>query len=175
MTGSRVRGWLLALGVGGVLLSSAAHATEIAWVPLEADGPHAVNGNEIVLQGGGQLVTLEIRISDWDPDLDGDPEIGTYQAAVDATGYASGAGAPLTAFADPTPTAGAFFIIKMCHVFDGAAFIPTGQRCDLPLTCPAGEFCLDNPDFIFAGFLATANVATSTPNFVWGATSNPGA
>ena len=78
------------------LLVASAGGTEIAWVPLESDGAHTIVGQEIILTGGGQLVTLEIRLSGWDPDQDGDPELGTYQVAVDSTGYSSGAGDPLS-------------------------------------------------------------------------------
>ena len=167
------REWMLTCWAVGAL-SLAARGTEVAWVPVGADGPHSIVGNEIVLQGAGQFVTLEIRISAWDPDLDNDPKVGTYQVTVDSTGYASGAGDPLVPFEDPDPLAGAYQNIKRCHEFVGGYFVPTDNRCDQPLECPGGEFCFDNPYFIFKGILSQAAISTSTANYAWGATTNPG-
>lgn len=155
-------------------LSLAARATVVSWVPVGADGAHDIVGNEIILQGGGQVVTLEVRISGWDPDANGDPELGTYQVTVNAEGYDNGVGAPLVPFDDPTAIAGAYQVVKMCHAFVPPYFVPTGGRCDVPLTCPAGEFCFDNPYFVFKGILNQAAVSTATTNYSWGATTNPG-
>jgi hypothetical protein len=47
------------------LLGSAAYGTEIFLQPVSASGPHTLNGNEIILDGGGQYVTVDIRIDTW--------------------------------------------------------------------------------------------------------------
>ncbi len=145
--------------VVGVTLALATHmqAADIAWVPFSADGAHTIVGDEIILQGGGQIVRLDIMISGWDPDLNGVPELGSFQAAFDSTTLASGSGAPLTAFSNPDPSAGAFQIRKRCTV--NFQDDPSGQRCDL-VPCPAPEFCIDNTDLIVAGFDPLCGVAT---------------
>ena len=158
----------------GILVASAG-GIEIAWVPLESDGGHNIVGHEIVLAGGGQLVTLELRLSEWDPDQDGNPKLGTYQVTVDSTGYSSGAGDPLTPLVVPTPLEGVYQMLKMCHEFvPPSYFLPTGGRCDSPLTCPGGEFCFANPYFVFNGILNQAAVSTVSLNYSWGATTNAG-
>ncbi len=140
-----------------MLIAAVGQAADIAWVPFSADGAHTINGNEIILQGGGQIVRLDIMISGWDPDLDGVPELGSFQAAFDSTTLASGSGAPLTVFSNPDATAGAFQIRKRCTV--NFQDDPSGQRCDL-VPCPTPEFCIDNTDLIVAGFDPLCGVAT---------------
>lgn len=125
------------------------NGTEIAWVPVSATGTHTIVGRHITLPSGPQQVTLEIRISGWDPDMDGDPQLGAYQATLDASGYSSGTGDPLMALTTPTQAAGAFIITKRCTV--GQMASATGQDCTAnQLSCPAGEFCIDNPQFVLA-------------------------
>ena len=63
------------------------HAAEFEWVPVSATGVHAINGNTIVLTGGGQQVSIDLRISGWDPDLNNDPLLGAFQATIDSDGY----------------------------------------------------------------------------------------
>ena len=46
-----------------LVLTFSAHAAEFEWVPVSATGVHAINGNTIVLTGGGQQVTIDLRIS----------------------------------------------------------------------------------------------------------------
>ncbi len=147
-------------------------AQEIAFVPIGADGAYTIVGDEIILQGGGQLVELAIMISGWDANLDGTPLLGTYQAAYDSTSLASGTGAPLTAFATPDATAGAFVILKRCTV--GQLVDPNGPRCDIS-SCPAGEFCIDNSGLVVAGFDPLCGVATILPDYEYFCTTGPGA
>jgi len=169
-----VRTWLFGVCLFGMRSLTAAGVT-IEWLPVDADGPHTINGNQIVLEGGGQVVTLEVRVSNWDPDQNGDPQVGTAQATVDAAGYSSGAGDPLSALTTPTPGDGAFQALKLCHFFDGVGLVPTQDRCSSNSDCPGtAPFCVDNPEFIFAGILSQASVSTSTANYAWGAVSNPG-
>ena len=65
-------------------------------VPVEASGPHTVEGNQIFLPVGGQRVTLELRLSGWDTDSDYSPLLRVYQSAVDATTFSNGMSGSLT-------------------------------------------------------------------------------
>ncbi len=67
---------------GDGILDCAAH---IALVPVGADGPHVLAGNDIVVSSSGQTVTLEIQVANWDPHL-----LGIYQAVIDMHGFLSG-------------------------------------------------------------------------------------
>ena len=52
-------------------LSTVAHGVELSLKPVDTSGPHWYVGDELVLDlaGGGQIVTLEIRVDGWsDPD-----------------------------------------------------------------------------------------------------------
>ncbi len=155
-----------------IAISSQSRAQEIAFVPIGADGAHTIAGDEIILQGGGQLVELAIMISGWDPNLDGAPLLGTYQAAFDSSSFSSGTGDPLTAFATPDATAGAYVILKRCTV--GQLVDPNGPRCDI-VSCPAGEFCVDNSGLVVAGFDPLCGVATILPDYEYFCTTGPGA
>ncbi len=80
---------IIACCVAGVL-AVGANGADIQLVPITADGPHHFDGTEIVLEGGGQRVFLEIFIWGWDPDLDEYPMLKTWQAVIDSNGYYSG-------------------------------------------------------------------------------------
>ncbi|UCG88240.1 MAG: hypothetical protein JSW71_06755, partial [Gemmatimonadota bacterium] len=56
---------------GVALLSTEAYGVEFILKPISASGSHTFDGNEIILEGGGQYVTLEIRVDGW-----GDPDQG---------------------------------------------------------------------------------------------------
>ena len=95
-------------------LSGVAHAGEFFLQPISATGSHTINGNEIILDGGGQMVTFELRIDTWDVQGDaglcsnGDPcsvsaqdcasgtcsqhngSLAVYQARIDGNSYQSG-------------------------------------------------------------------------------------
>ena len=68
-----------------------AFGAEIALVPVAATGTHTISGNEIILNSGGQRVTLEILVSGWAPE-----EFKAYQASLDSSGYSSGLQGTLT-------------------------------------------------------------------------------
>ncbi len=72
----------------------------ISLVPVLASGIHTVSGNEIRLETGGQVVTLELRVGDWDPNDTG-VRLQSYQATIDATGYGSGCEAIILPFSSP--------------------------------------------------------------------------
>ena len=87
---------LAALIVASGICLPFAQSAEFEWIPVSASGPaDPPVGNAITLHGGGQSVTLEVWLSDWDPDLNGDPHLGTYQITLDSAGYSSGSGLPL--------------------------------------------------------------------------------
>lgn len=152
--------------VGG--LAFAAQAAEFEWKPVSASGSHTITNNQIVLNGANQQVTLELRVSGWDPNLDGNPQLGAYQATLASSGYTSGSGAALSPLTSPNASAGAFIVTKRCTV--GQQADPNGQRCDLSPTCPAGAFCIDNPAFVFANLQPLGAVATAEPDYQFGAT-----
>ncbi len=58
----------------------------VSLTPVSSTGVSTISGNQIVLQGGGQQVTLEMKISGWDPNLDGVPALGGYQ--IQTVGFA---------------------------------------------------------------------------------------
>lgn len=151
-----------------VALTTAAPAAVLEWRPVSATGAHTIVGNEIVLQGGGQQVTLEVYISDWDPNLDGDPELGAYQVTLDSSGYTSGSGAALSPLTSPNAAAGAFFVLRRCTV--GQQPSSAGANCTTnPGICPGGEFCIDNQDFILTGHQPLTGIFTGTLDYEYGA------
>jgi len=94
-----------------------AWGAEFEWHPVSATGAYNITGNTIVLQGGGQDVTLHLRLAGWDADQNGDPLLGAFQATIDPTGYSSGAGAELVPLGWPaTPADGAFQTLNRCTV-----------------------------------------------------------
>jgi len=57
-------------------------------VPVGATTAHDIFfHNEILIPMGGARVTLEARLSGWDPDLNGSPKVGFYEAVVDNAGF----------------------------------------------------------------------------------------
>ncbi len=62
----RARRLLVALGMFAMLAPPTLGA-DYSVVPISASGAHTIAGNQITLTGGGQTVTLEIRIGSWDP------------------------------------------------------------------------------------------------------------
>lgn len=143
--------------------------TEISWVPVSATGTHAIVGRQITIPLGGQQVTLELRISGWDPDMDGDPQIGAYQATLDAAGFSSGTGDSLMALTTPTVEAGAFIISKRCTV--GQMVSASGQNCSGGQPCPPNEFCIDNQDFVLANLSPLTAISFEDANYKYGGVS----
>ncbi len=75
--------------------TAALSGAEMALVPVDADGPHVIVGNEITVQAG-RIVFLEIRLSDWDADQNGLPLLRSWLGEIDSTGYSSGLQGVLT-------------------------------------------------------------------------------
>ncbi len=118
------RGWLLGCGLTAVL-TVFAQGADIQWVPVSATGDYTIDGNTITLVGGDQLVTLEIRLSGWDPEMDG-PNLGAYQGTINASGYDNGNGDPLVPDGWPSsPGDGAYIDSgRTDYTFNGVTSIP---------------------------------------------------
>ena len=153
------------LSFGTLCSTQVARAVEFAWVPVSSSGPFTLQDGAILLPDGGTQVRLDIFLSDWNPLHVGEPTLGAFQATVDSQTYASGPGAPLRPLTDPDRSAGAFQAKQICVSVPDLK--PTGRRCDAPLTCLAGEVCIDNPDWVFLGFDSVALVSTSGNDYTW--------
>ena len=69
-------------------------------------------GSRLILTGTGQEVTLNLEMSEWDPEQDNNPLLGAFQATVDSSGYTSGSGTALIPLGWPnSPELGAFQIL----------------------------------------------------------------
>jgi len=126
--------------LGGVARSVS--AAEIALVPVKASGAHTIVGNQISLVGGGQRVFFEVRISGWDPNLDGNPLLRAWQAAIDSSGYSSGTVGVLA------PALAACGSGADCLSAFGGACSISGTPCSQDADCPLAEFgevCIGSP------------------------------
>lgn len=103
-------------------------------LPVRATGSHTIEYNEIVLDGGGQSVFLEVRMCGWDPDLDGTPFLGTAWAKHDTSGFSNGLSESDLTYALEPCTSDA-----ECETAFGI-----GSKCDFP--DPGGGYC--NPLFM---------------------------
>lgn len=140
----------VALALSWTLGSFARSQTaRLEWVPVSATGPHTITGNQIVLGNtSGMQVTLELRVSNWDPEHDGVPSLAAIQATVDAAGYNNGSGVNIGPLVLPTLESGAFIALQRCTV--GQQINPNGAPCGSGFpACTAGEFCVGNPLYLF--------------------------
>ena len=162
-------------------LGTATYGTEFTLKPVGATGSHTFNGDEIILQGGGQAVTLEIRVDDWrgsdetglgkcwnwdvcdlsNPDCaDGsfcrsnDGLAKGWQATIDASTYEGILGPSL-----PACTADA-----ACQVYGNpAATCNIGEGVCEPTACAFIDS--SNPEYIFHGLSEFAAVSTNQDNY----------
>jgi hypothetical protein len=132
------------------------NAAEIALVPVSASGPHEIVGNEIILYGADQVVTLELYASDWQPWL-----VSAFQIAVDSSGAISGDAGELVPFGWDNPDP---YLDTVCAEDSDCPEVQ-GQVCWFPEEGLAQGFCagpdhhlqdgvfLDetHPDYIFHG------------------------
>ncbi|MBE0557924.1 MAG: hypothetical protein IH628_11890, partial [Proteobacteria bacterium] len=123
----------------------------IEWVPVDPPGH---GGNAVAIPVGSQ-VRLDLMISGWDPNRDGDPKLGAVQAKLDSSGLSSGPGTPLVPLGYPdSPDDGAFIIFAVCATDDGYhpdSFDPL-SRCEDDEECPPDyPFCVDNPNLVYYG------------------------
>ena len=157
--------------VFGIVADS--QAGRVEWVPVSATGPHTINGNSIVLGNtSGMQVTLELHVSNWDPEHDNDPTLSAVQATLDSTGFNNGSGINIGPVTTPSPAAGAFIAVSRCTV--GQQLSPLGVPCDIQADCPGGEFCVGNPAYIFDGFNPIPVLALGAPNYIYGAVAQVG-
>ncbi len=127
-----------------------------------------ISGNEITIPVG-QRVWLDVTLSNWDWDLDGDPRLVAWQAQIDSSGYTSGLHgqlSPATVFCtedtDCEVALGhgavcdepSFFRPDLC----GPGFIDTSRTDSVMASCPLpwiGGSDLSTPDFRFGGTCCT--------------------
>jgi subtilisin family serine protease len=86
-----------------------------SFMPVGATGEHTIEGNHIFLAEGGQRVTLDIRVSGWDLDMDGEPLLRGYQAAPDASGFTNVLNGSLD------------FPVVSCNTYDDCRAGPVGH------------------------------------------------
>ncbi len=145
--------WLSCLVVCS--LSTRAYGGVFSLVPVGATGPHIINGNEIIVSSVGSLVTLEIRVSDWDPDRDGDPLLKSYQAQIDSAGFTSAQSGTLTLPMITIP----------CTTDDNCG---SAGYCDTAtgICTQTGAFIVDefHPNYVFSGLEVITGADVSRPN-----------
>ncbi len=168
--------------VVSVSFVASAAAVEIALVPVRASGSHTLNGDEIVLNGAGQRVFLDLFISDWDPTQSGSPLLRAFQASINANGFTSGlAGALIpasqacTADVDCRVAYGGVcgFTGTACTLDSDCAFAPIekcgGATCGFPLGiggfCDPGFITTGRADYVFISTDDLAAVDLSAPDF----------
>ncbi len=126
---------------------------EFSLVPVNATGGYTINGNEIVVSPGAR-VTLEIHVSDWDPDSDGDPKLRGYQAQIDSSGFTTGVSGSLTIPMIPIP----------CTSDDDCVSVGS---CEASGFCTqTGAFIIDEShvDFVFRDLNTISMADTSQPD-----------
>lgn len=170
-------------------LASTGLATEIALVPVSANQPHVIAGNEITVPAGSTVI-FEIRVSDWDPNLTGTPQLRAYQMELDELTYSSGTQGTLrparvacTSSADCIgPFGGACsFAGNPCFADSDCEFPEFGEVCVGP-TCSfftdGGRFCTPGftatkrADWVFKGLSAIGAEDLSSPGIRFGYTLN---
>jgi predicted outer membrane repeat protein len=126
--------------------------------PVVASGAHLIRDREIILHGGGQRVTLEVRLAGWDLDLDGEPKLWGYQMNVDPDGYASGLYGQLTQARIPC---------RSNQDCPGRSNCLSDGRCDI---LSSGYIDVVRSDFVFYDRLAIAavNPVSLAPGFIFG-------
>ncbi|MCH8148276.1 MAG: hypothetical protein IH987_09835 [Planctomycetes bacterium] len=141
----------------------ALRGANFAWVPTGATGDHNIVGQEIILTGAGQEVTLDLEMSGWDPDQDNIPRLAAFQVTVDSSGYSSGMGTALNPLGWPdSPELGAFQILNRCTINFGQP--PTGAPCTGQADCPE-EACIADPNFVFTGLNPITAIATTSLDY----------
>jgi len=173
--------WLVGACIS-VWFTISANATVFEWVPVSASGTHTIEENTILLQSGGQTVTLHFMVSDWDPDQTG-VTVGSFQGTVDPAGYLGvNADTPrpyidLGPLGYPvTPSDGAFQALKVCSddlvppLFE--TFDPL-SNCQTNADCPTGFVCVERPDYVYFGLENVPTVTHSTLAYSWSSATPP--
>ena len=142
-------------------LAPSAQGTEIVLRPIGASGNHTINGNEIILDAGGQRIFLEATIADWDPDQDGVPALKGFQLTLDSSGYASG----IVGALGPA--------VESCAVdADCEAALGPGSTCTVPFVnpneCTPAFLDLQRPDYVYACCASFPAIDLSVIDFRFG-------
>lgn len=152
----------------------------MALVPISANAPHTISGNEIRLYSGGAEVELEIQVSGWDPDCavtcDGSPAMAGYQARINSAGYLGVNAAPANPGVNLTPKGfpgapgdGAWIVTNICST--------SGRNCSSgqPPCAGAEGFCIPNSNFALSCCSPLMANDFSTLNYIFGALTLSGA
>jgi len=141
---------------------------QISLVPISASGSYQINGNEIVLEGGNQTVSLELYVSNWDEDLDigmccenaADPWTCDWDSSCSVSSQDCGGG--LTCVYHPQ--------LRVIQAQIASAGYSSGQSGTLT---PTGAFQnTGHSDWIFAGVAnCTKGVSTASLDYAWGGTA----
>lgn len=119
-----------------VCFNSSAFSAEFKLVPVAASGKHSLSGQELTLTGGGQRIQIEVFLSGWDPDLDGDPRLKAWQVIMDSCTYGI-EGHVCVGGSNPGDCCA---LDSQCHSGGvcsntGAVFLPPDQSCTLNSEC----------------------------------------
>lgn len=76
--------------VNSNLVPDECESARIFLTPIHATTGHIIRSGEIILPPGGSTITLEVRITDWDQNLDNNPLLRAYQAIIDSVSLTSG-------------------------------------------------------------------------------------
>lgn len=142
-----------------------AEGADINLRPISSNGSHSIIGNEIIMPAGGQRVTLEVKVSNWDPGLQGLVLIRTYQSTLTGTtGYSSGLQGVL-APASQSCTNNA----QCVAAFGGGS---CGNATNPPVGfCKSGFLVTSRADWLFTGISTVTGVDVSTLDYRYGATT----
>ncbi len=149
-----------------LIAASVGRGAEFSIVPVSADGPHVINGNEIVLSSAGQRVRLEIFVSGWDPDRDGVPKLRAWQIEIDSSGYVGAVAGTLSPAFVPC-TSGA-----ECQAVFGGTSVCDPDHDALPgQNCEPGFIEFNRSDYVFATIPDLRAVDVSSLDYRYGATT----
>ncbi len=151
---SRARSQFVTLGAV-VLFAWPALGADFFMEPISASGSHTVAGSMITLDGGGQTVTLELRIDAWDPIPDvgvcGDLSLCSIAAQDCLIGACQGSNGLLNTYQAR---------------IDGSGYAGVLS----PVLLPGNELInTSHPDYVFSGLTSIPAVDTSTINWAYGA------
>jgi len=152
---------LLACFYAGVS-ASGVNAVEVSFVPVSATGPYQIIApNIIYVPQGGQQITFDFFVANWDPDQNGSPLLKVIQVAT-----------AIGSYGNPNSPSALEFPHLFCtsHAQCRTAFGNTSMRCgdafDFP-DCVYNDCCSPfyieqtRPDYLGAG---TQHVAATDPS-----------
>jgi len=159
----RWRRVVISVGVLSLALSLAGTPVEaggLALVPVSATGGYTVDGQTIYVAGGGHRVFLEVRLAGWNPALNGDPKLRTYQYQLDSAGFTSGTTGSLTL---------PFIEIPCATQADCPGY---NSGCNAGVCDDNGAFFLDEnrSDYVFFGIDTIYAANLINPNPILGVT-----